>query len=293
MVKVKEDLTGKRFGQWMVLGQAEDYISPSNGKHCAMWLCKCNCKYGTIAKVRGGHLTGGKSTRCKNCYRDECADRFIIQNKEVLPENLRFVTTEEERIVKKNRERIHTIWRNMWRRCTNINDEKYARYGGRGISICDEWKDVDAFYDWAINNGYQENLSIDRIDNDGNYEPHNCRWVDDVTQANNKSTNFNITFNGETHTLQEWSRITGIDRRTIYKRIEQYGWQIKDALTKPTKPKRDSNELLIEFQQEKHTLSEWARKLNISRGTLKSRFAMGWSVERTFTAPVNYKNKEG
>jgi len=103
-------------------------------------------------------------------------------------------------------------------------------YGGRGIKICDEWDSYEAFRDWSLANGYEEGLSIDRIDNDGNYEPSNCRWVDAKTQGNNRRSNNNLTYNGDTHTIKEWSEITGINWSTIKERLKQ-GWTVERALS--------------------------------------------------------------
>lgn len=106
--------------------------------------------------------------------------------------------------------RIYRIYNNMKQRCNNPNSHKYPRYGGRGISICPEWncrEGLAAFGEWALKNGYADNLTLDRIDNDGDYTPQNCRWVDLKKQSNNRSDNDYITFNGETHTLSEWAEI--------------------------------------------------------------------------------------
>lgn len=107
-------------------------------------------------------------------------------------------------------------------------------YGGRGITICDEWLGKDGFkhfYDWAMSHGYADNLSIDRIDVNGNYCPENCRWLNNKRQCNNKRNNRLISFNGETHTAMEWSEITGINYGTLKNRLDKYGWTVERALT--------------------------------------------------------------
>ena len=98
--------------------------------------------------------------------------------------------------------------------------------------MCDEWLSFEPFKKWALSNGYQENLTIDRIDNDGNYEPFNCRWATAKEQGNNRRTNHLLTHNGETHTIKEWSEITGIKYCTLVGRINQLGWSIEKALNK-------------------------------------------------------------
>lgn len=115
--------------------------------------------------------------------------------------------------------RVYSIYNNMIHRCYNEKVAHYDLYGGRGIRVCDEWRNsVEAFYEWAINNGYDENLTIDRIDSNGNYEPSNCKWATMKVQQNNKRSNLFLTINGETHTVTEWSRLTGIPRQTIQNR---------------------------------------------------------------------------
>ena len=134
--------------------------------------------------------------------------------------------------------RLYTIWSDMKARCTNPNKAKYARYGARGITVCDEWMNsVQAFYDWAMANGYRDDLTIDRIDNDGNYCPENCRWTTQITQQNNRSSNHFITYEGQTLTIAEWARMTGISGDEIRDRICRRGWEIGKALTTQLKTK--------------------------------------------------------
>lgn len=119
----------------------------------------------------------------------------------------------------------------MKRRCNNPKNNEYKHYGGRGIKVCEEWFEFSGFYCWAQANGYAEDLTLDRIDVNGNYEPGNCRWVDIKTQENNRTNNVVISFNGESHTRQEWSEITGIKYTTIRNRIDNLGWSVERALT--------------------------------------------------------------
>lgn len=124
--------------------------------------------------------------------------------------------------------RLYHAWESMKRRCTNKNSKDYKNYGGRGITICDEWKDPKAFYDWAMTNGYKENLTIDRIDNNGNYEPSNCRWVTNKVQANNKRNSRLITYEGKTQTLAQWCEDLKIPYKKIHTRLRR-GWDVKRA----------------------------------------------------------------
>lgn len=120
----------------------------------------------------------------------------------------------------------------MKRRCYDKNSSDYPKYGGRGIIICDEWKtEFMNFYNWSMAHGYGADLSIDRIDVNGNYDPANCRWANDKIQGNNKRNNHYITYNGKTLTITEWSEVCGIDRKTITDRLGRLGWNVECALT--------------------------------------------------------------
>lgn len=129
--------------------------------------------------------------------------------------------------------RLYGIWSNMKTRCFCTTYKLYAYYGARGITVCEEWRNnFKAFYDWSISHGYADNLTIDRIDNNGNYEPNNCRWVDMATQCRNKSSNHFLTYNGKTQTLKDWAGEIGIYRQTLERRLKR-GWSVEKALTTP------------------------------------------------------------
>lgn len=119
----------------------------------------------------------------------------------------------------------------MKNRCSDKADLLHKKsYFDRGIRVCNEWKnDFKAFYNWAINNGYSDELTIDRIDNNGNYSPDNCRWATVKEQNKNRRSNHLITFNGETHTMKEWSEILKIDYNKLKHRINNYNWPIEEA----------------------------------------------------------------
>ena len=191
--------------------------------------------------------------------------------------------------------RIYRIWASMKQRCNNINSCGYERYGGRGISICEEWNDKEGFinfYNWSMENGYSEELTIDRINNDGNYEPDNCRWVDYYTQLNNFSRNVKITFNGETHSLSEWGRIkpNGLNYNTLRSRLRE-GWDIEKAFTEPKHTKvKDAEGNLITINGETHNVKHWCNLTGIDKCTFYRRIQRGWSIERAATEPQHSRH---
>lgn len=125
---------------------------------------------------------------------------------------------------------LYSVWANIKTRCYNQNDVHYERWGGRGITVCDEWKnDFQTFYDWAMSNGYQDNLTLDRIDNDGNYEPSNCRWVTTTIQNRNKRNCKPITYNGKTKFLNDWAKEYGIKPKTLWMRLYHYKMSPEEA----------------------------------------------------------------
>lgn len=131
----------------------------------------------------------------------------------------------------KRHTRIYNIWRSMRQRCYNPNTNRYKNYGAKGVIVCDEWRNsFEAFYEWAMQSGYKEGLTIDRKDTNGNYEPTNCRWATQKSQQNNRENNHLLTHNGETHTIAEWSEKTGIKKGTICARLKS-GWSVVETLT--------------------------------------------------------------
>ena len=136
--------------------------------------------------------------------------------------------------------RLYGIWVGIKTRCYNPNDKKYAVYGDKGIKMSEEWKnDFTTFAKWSIENGYSETLTIDRIDATGGYNPGNCRWVDMQTQQNNRTNNHRLEYHGESHTIMEWSRITGLKDTTIHQRLK-YGWSVEETLSKRVMTPKES-----------------------------------------------------
>ena len=204
---MEDSLIGKRFERLTVESRAEDYVSPSGNKHCR-YLCVCDC--GNKKIVYKEHLTSGRTKSC-GCLKKENGR----------PTHREIHT------------RLYKIWGNMCNRCSNRANPAWKNYGGRGIVVCEEWKSYEKFREWAYTNGYSDNLSIDRIDNDKGYSPDNCRWVDSYTQANNKRNNHVVEYNGESRTLAEWANYLNIPYRTLHHRVVGLGWDVDRAFTQP------------------------------------------------------------
>lgn len=201
------DLTGQKFNRLFVISRCDNYISPQ-GKTIVRWLCRCDC--GNEVKVSTSSLIKNKTKSC-GCFNRE---NIIKRN---LKHNL-------------SKTRLYKIWQGMKKRCYNVNSKTYKNYGGRGIIICQDWlNDFANFYDWAVNNGYTNNLSIDRINVNGNYEPSNCRWITNKEQSNNKRNNHYITFDKETHTMAEWAKIYNINYKLLFSRLKK-GWDFEKIL---------------------------------------------------------------
>ena len=170
-------------------------------------------------------------------------------------------------------------------RCAQPKYDKYQYYGERGIEVCPEWADsFDAFEGWALEHGYKEGLTLDRIDNNGNYCPDNCRWVTMKEQANNRSSNHFITYNGETKTIQQWVEETGVTYSAIKQRLKS-GWDVERVLTEPNHKTNHKTELT--FNGKTQRVFEWAKELGINKNTINNRLhKYRWTVEKTLSTPV-------
>jgi len=136
--------------------------------------------------------------------------------------------------------RLFKTWIDMKQRCSNKNTTYYFNYGGRGISVCDEWSEFLPFYKWAINNGYSDSLSIDRIDNDGNYGPSNCKFSTRIEQQNNTRHNVWCEYNGQIRNMKQWSKLSNIPYKTLADRLHRYGWTIEKALLTPVRIQKNN-----------------------------------------------------
>ena len=212
------DMTGQKFGRLTVINEA------GRSKCCkALWLCVCSC--GGNKVVLGRNLKKGTTKSC-GCLRKE------ISKVKATTHGL-------------SNSRTYSIWANLIQRCCNKKDKDYCNYGGRGISVCGRW--LDSFNNFLEDMGMPpRGGSIDRLNNNGNYEPGNCRWTTRKEQARNRRTNKLITYKGKTRPIVEWSEEVGINRNTLLDRINR-GWSVERALTEPVNHKREGVEIFEEM----------------------------------------------
>lgn len=205
--KKRINLTGKHIGLWTVL-----YPSKKRTKHNGlMWVCRCDC--GKIRAITSSALLAGHSNSCGCIHKTLAAE---INNK--YHDNT-------------CKTKLYHIWTGIKDRCYNKNAPRYKNYGGRGIIICNEWKEEFLnFKFWALNNGYKEGLTIERIDVNGNYCPENCKFIPKQQQAFNKQNTIKLTYKGQTKRLKEWADLFNIKYDTLHNRIKNMGLEIDTAL---------------------------------------------------------------
>lgn len=204
-----KDLTGMRFGKLTVL----EYTNKRNLNRNILWRCLCDC--GNEIYVATSCLNSGHTKSC-GCGKNNFVEMGKIGGK-FGKHHL-------------SRTRLYKCYNHMINRCHNSSNIQYKDYGGRGIKVCEEWKnDFISFYNWAMSNGYKDDLTIDRIDVNGNYEPSNCRWVNKYLQANNKRNNVYIACNNETLTIAQWSNRLNINYWNIRRKIQK-GWTIQQII---------------------------------------------------------------
>ena len=241
----RNDLTGQRFGKYVVIALSEPYKGRKD-----TWLCKCDC--GNERIVYGFGLRNGRSTNC-GCVRTK---HGMSQSK------------------------LYRVYYLMCQRCHATYNKRYFDYGGRGIKVCEEWRNsFIVFSEWALQKGYQEGLTIDRINNNGNYCPENCRWVDRKTQQNNRRDNHLIEYRSETHTIAEWGDILNISPSLICDRLRR-GWDVSRVFDPIKKPKN------LTINGITKTQSEWANENGIKLQTLIRRIENGWGEEELLK-PIN------
>lgn len=197
------DLTGRKFGRVTVVS-----FHSTDRHNKARWNCQCEC--GRQCVIVGSLMTRGHTRSC-GCFLEECRR-----------------TNRRAKIHGLSKSREYGIWVGMWRRCTDATRPEYGNYGGRGISVCESWRDVAVFYEDM--GPCPKGHTLDRIDNDGNYCKENCRWASHKQQATNKRTNRWLTYLGKSYTLSQLARATGVKRVTIAARLKR-GWSVERAVT--------------------------------------------------------------
>ena len=214
MAGILKDETGKRFGRLVVIERDYD-----KSKHDAFWFCRCDC--GNVISTMGNRLRDGS---CQSCG---CLQRELLSKRK---------STHRE-----TKTRLYNLWIKIKFRCSNKTSKDYHTYGGRGIIMCDEWRDsFEHFRDWSLANGYNQTLQIDRIDNNGNYCPENCRWTTIKEQARNRRTNRIYEYNGKKYCLVELAEIANITQAALKYRLDN-GYDLQKAMFIPLKKDKRRN----------------------------------------------------
>lgn len=255
---------GERFGRWTVTG------APLRNTAREPFRAPCRCDCGSEVLVMFASLYSGKSRSC-GCLKDEKAASRV-------------------RTHGWSGTSLHTRWQSMLNRCYRPSEAAYKNYGGRGILVCSEWRaSFVNFRDWALANGYQDNLQLDRTNNDGNYEPSNCRWVQRIININNRRSTKVLTAFGETKNLVDWLRDSRcvVGGRVLRERIRE-GWSHERAIAEPQRDTAGNprSHRITAFGETK-LMADWARDKRCAVGyfRLRDRLYAGWPPERALTEP--------
>lgn len=204
-----DDKTGRIYGKLTVVSRADNHLTPS-GQSITMWNCICEC--GKEVCVSAQNLNTGHTSSCGCTNKQHNLKHGGCIGKQ---------------------ERLYRIWSGIKARCYSTGNYHYQLYGARGIKMCPEWKEsFNNFKEWAKSSGYNDTLSIDRINVDGDYEPSNCRWATQMEQSNNTRTNVKVKYNGEDYTIAELSRRCQIPYKTLWYRLNR-GWSVEEAVITP------------------------------------------------------------
>lgn len=254
------DYIGNKYGDFVVVGLDEEYIGKTyNSNH---WLFKCQC----------GNVVSECPSRVLSGHKKSCGCRKML------------------RITKHgccNSTFYHTWW-SMMQRCYNQKHHNYLRYGKRGIRVCEEWHDPNRFISWAESTypTSKDKHTLDRIDNDKNYTPDNCRWATAKRQSNNRRNTITYTIDGETKSLSEWCEIYEMPHSVVYSRVHTMNWDVIRALNTPIK-RFEERGMLVEINGEQKSIKEWSEIYSINRSTVYKRISKGMSPEDAITTPVN------
>ncbi len=246
------ELVGQTYYRLTVVSRAEN---SKRGQR--RWLCKCEC--GNDVTVLGTQLRNGHTKSCGCLSRDRVTKHGLCKSSEYI------------------------IWQQMKERCYNVKKESHKRYGARGITVCDRWR--ESFENFLADMGPRPaGMSLDRIDNNGNYEPGNCRWADNETQYRNRRQTVWIEFNGEKLCQKDWAKRYNIDEATLAQRIAR-GWPLEKAFTEPKKNSGGGRHksVMLTYNGVTKCRQHWADEFGIDECTLKNRLDKGWSLEKALT----------
>lgn len=254
----RNNLMGKTFGRLAVIKDSGERAKNGN----ILWECVCDC--GKKRLVLGANLLNGQTKSC-GCYSTDILKK--VSTKHGLSK------------VNGKKTKLFMTWDAMRQRCTNSNHASYKDYGGRGITVCPEWlNNFKSFYDWSMDNGFSNDLSIDRIDNDKGYSPDNCRWVDAKTQIRNRRNTVTYNWKGSEYTLAELGELTGINKMTIKSRLNR-GCSLEEALSQNV----DTSVLLMTYKGETKPIKQWCKELGLNYATVRNRYYKGWTDEEALT----------
>lgn len=244
------DMTGKRFGELQVLRE-----SGRAGDGKIKWIARCGC--GSEFAATGVRIRSGEVKTCPACSRERVRLAHVTHGERRTPE--------------------YRTWTHIKSRCLNSNVPEFKHYGGRGVSICDRWREsYEAFLE-DMGRRPPGKHSIDRIDVNGDYEPGNCRWATHIEQGNNKRCNRLIEINGETKTMAQWADFAGISRETMLKRVKK-GFTGSDLIAESKDPDT------FTLNGVTATIPEWSEITGIKRATLYWRLnSQQWDIEKALT----------
>lgn len=258
MANNSKEWLGKRFGRLTVV----DFVHAEPPYRGWLWVCKCDC--GNTRTLMVGDVKGGKTRSC-GCLHDEVCSKKASKFKHSV----------------KDHARLYSIYNGIKKRCYNENESRYKDYGLRGIKMCESWLNsvdgFDNFVEWSMANNYTEDMTIDRIDVNGNYEPANCRWVSMVEQVLNKRDTRWVTYKGERVQLKVLCDRLGVNYDTVHNRIYSLNWEVESAIDT--------------LSQRNESLMSKCREAGISYSTVRDRiYKLGWSEEKALNTPVKKKS---
>lgn len=255
---------GNTYGRLRVIGYVSGEESGLPGGRSG-WKCRCECGNETVST--GSNLRSGRTNSC-GCYHKE-------------------VVSKAQKTHGMSKTQIYVLWEGMIRRCSNPGHERFASYGGRGISVCERWKDFKNFFEDMGQNPV--GMTLDRIDNNLGYSPENCRWATHTQQARNKSNNAFLTYQGRTLCHAEWAEELGVSQGILSARVRR-GWSDERVIKTPIRG--GGGDKKVTFKGKTLSLSEWSRLTGINRATIRNRIRhRGWSVGKALTTPPDPKKQ--